>query len=189
MKVCWNVFFGKSSFFLIISIIIVILITACQETPTETQIELNPLLTETMVRNVSLEPGIRIDSLDLNGGIMWNYSISVPEINDDEKVPLIIGLHWYGEHEGEKYLRCLADPGFKKLNAIIFSPDAGEYYFWDENNFSLILTLIEYAKKYWPIDPDKIIVSGYSNGGIASWFFGTHYPKLSDYLRSYVPRY
>ncbi len=153
---------------------------ACKENPTEMPIELNPLLTEEMVRDINLEPGIRIESLELNAGIIWNYSISVPEINDTEKVPLIIGLHGgpLGSSNGEGYLRCLADPGFKKLDAIIFAPDAGEFYFWDENNYSLILTLIEYAKKYWPINENKIIVSGYSNGGIASWFFGTNYPQI-----------
>jgi len=158
--------------------IIVITFTACKENPTEIPLELNPLLTEEMVRNVGLEPGIRIDSLELNAGIIWNYSISVPEINSNEKVPLVIGLHWAGENEGEKYLRCLADPGFKKLDAIIFAPDAGEFYFWEESNYSLIITLVEYAKKHWSIDENKIIVSGYSNGGIAAWFFGVNYPEL-----------
>ena len=155
-----------------------IVITACKENPTVQPFELNPLLIEEMVNNVSLDQGVRTDSFNLKGGIVWNYSISVPEISENDAVPLIIGLHWLGEHEGEQYLRCLADPGFRKLNAIIFTPDAGEYYFWDENNYSLILTLIEYAKKYWPIDSNKIVVSGYSNGGIASWFFGTNYPQM-----------
>jgi dipeptidyl aminopeptidase/acylaminoacyl peptidase len=161
-------------------VIILIIFMACKENPTEMPIELNPLLTEEMVRDINLEPGIRIESLELNAGIIWNYSISVPEINDTEKVPLIIGLHGgpLGSSNGEGYLRCLADPGFKKLDAIIFAPDAGEFYFWEEGNYSLIITLIEYAKKYWPIDTNKIIVSGYSNGGITTWFFGVNYPEL-----------
>lgn len=159
---------------------IVIIVAACKENPTEQPFELNALLTEEMVNNVSLDQGVRVDSINLNGGIIWDYAISVPDINTDVEVPFIIGLHGgpLGSSNGEGYLTCLADPGFKNLNAIIFSPDAGEYYFWDENNYSLILTLIEYAKKYWPIDPDKIIVSGYSNGGIGSWFLGTNYPKV-----------
>jgi predicted peptidase len=158
-------------------IIIVILLTACKENPTEQLFELNALLTEEMVNAVNMDQGVRVDSFNLKGGIVWDYTISIPEIHDGDDVPLIIGLHWYGEKEGEQYLRCLADPGFKKLNAIIFAPDAGEYYFWEEGNYSLILTLIEYAKKYWPIDESKIVVSGYSNGGIAAWFFGTNYPE------------
>ncbi len=161
-------------------IIIVFLIAACKDTPTEQTFELNALLTEEMVNDVSLDQGVRADSFNLIGGIVWDYAISVPEIQVGEKVPFIIGLHGgaLGMGSGEGYLKCLADPGFRKLNAIIFAPEAGEFYFWDENNYSLILTLIEYAKKYWPIDENKIIVSGYSNGGYATWFFGINYPDI-----------
>ena len=99
-------------------IIIVILLTACKENPTEQLFELNALLTEEMVNAVNMDQGVRVDSFNLKGGIVCDYTISIPEIHDGDDVPLIIGLHWYGEKEGEQYLRCLADPGFKKLNAI-----------------------------------------------------------------------
>ncbi len=167
-------------------IIIVIMIAACKENLTEYPFELNALLTEEMVNDVSLDQGVRVSSFSLKGWLIWNYAISVPEINDGYRVPLIIGLHGgaLGSSDGEGYLRCLADPGFKKLNSIIFAPDADDYYFWNENNYSLIITLIEYAKKYWPIDENKIVVSGYSNGGIASWFFGTEYP---EYFSAAIP--
>ena len=163
-----------------ILIVFVFCIIACKDTPTEQTFELNVLLTEEIVNAASMDQGVRVYSFNLKGGIVWDYSISVPEINDGDKVPLIIGLHGgaLGSSDGEGYLRCLADPGFKKLNAITFAPDAGDYYFWNENNYSLILTLIEYAKKYWPIDESKIVVSGYSNGGIATWFFGINYPQV-----------
>ena len=165
---------------------LVFCIMACKESPTEHPFELNALLTEEMVSNVSLHEGVRIDSINLKGGIVWDYSISVPTIQEGEEVPLIIGLHGgpLGTGSGKGYLNCLAVLGFRKLNAIIFAPDAGEYYFWNENNYSLVLTLIEYAKKYWPIDEKRIVVSGYSNGGIGSWFFGTEYP---DFFSAVIP--
>ena len=173
----------------IIIFIMVILVDGCKDEPlTQLEVELNPLLTVEMVRNVNLDPGVRVDSINLDGGIAWDYTISVPEIND-EKVPLVIGLHWLGEHEGEQYLRCLANPGFSKLNAIIFAPDGGEFYFWERDNYTLILTLIEYAKKYWPIDENKIVVSGYSNGGIATWYFGVHYPQIFSAAIPMASRY
>ena len=161
-------------------------IASCKESSTEQPFELNPLLTEEMVNNVSLDPGVRVDSINLKAGIVWDYAISVPEIQNGEEVPLIIGLHGgpLGTGSGKGYLNCLANLGFRKLNAIIFAPYAGDYYFWDENNYSLILTLIDYAKKYWPINENKIVVSGYSNGGIASWFFGVEYP---DFFSAAIP--
>jgi len=165
-------------FYLLIGIIV--LVIGCKKNTTEQPFELNALLTEEMVNAVSLDQGVRVDSFNLKGGIVWDYAISVPELNEGEEVPLVIGLHGggLGTGSGDGFLRCLADQGFRKLDAIIFAPDAGDYYFWDENNYSLILTLIEYAKKSWPIDENKIVVSGYSNGGIGSWFFGTEYPDI-----------
>ena len=58
-----------------------------------------------------------------------------------KKVPLVLALHWTDEgKEHVPYLNCLARPGLEKLNGIIFAPYAGEWYFWDENNYSLIIT-------------------------------------------------
>ena len=155
-----------------------IVIATCKQEPTEDGMEMEPL-TEDMVNNVSLDQGVRVDSINLDGGRIWKYAISVPRINSDEKVPLVLALHWAsGREVYEEYLRCLAVPGFSELNAIIFAPDEGGYYFWESNNSSLILTLIEHAKTYWPIDPNKIIVTGYSRGGTASWFFGIRFPEI-----------
>ena len=154
-------------------------ITACKESPTEPPIELNPLLTEEMVRDVSLNPGITVGTFNMLGSVDWNYALSVPDLSKYGKVPLVIALHWSSaENVYEKYLRCQAEPGLNKLDAIIFAPDAGDFYFWEEANSSLILTLIEYAKKYWPIDDNKIVVTGYSMGGMGTWFFGANYPQL-----------
>lgn len=77
----------------VILIFIVILLTACKKSPAEQPFELNALLTEEMVNDVSLVQGVRVDSFNLKGEIVWDYSISVPEIQDGEEFPLIIGLH------------------------------------------------------------------------------------------------
>ena len=138
---------NKINYYPVLILILLTIFIGCNKNPAEQPFELNALLTEEMVSNVNLDQGVRSDSIILKAGIVWHYSISVPGIDDGEEVPLIIGLHWAGESEAEEYLRCLADPGFKKLNAIIFAPDAGEFYFWEWDNYSLIITLIEYAKK------------------------------------------
>jgi len=163
----------------VILIFFIIIFTSCNENLTEIPIELNPLLTEEMVRDVSLSPGIRVGTFNILSNINWNYAISVPDLSKYDEVPLIIALHWSPSGDSyEKYLRCQAEPGLNKLNAIIFAPDAGDYYFWEESNYSLILTLIEYAKKYWPVDDNKIVVTGYSMGGMGTWFFGANYPQI-----------
>ncbi|MCJ7801191.1 MAG: hypothetical protein MUP82_02405, partial [Candidatus Marinimicrobia bacterium] len=138
--------------------------SCCYDNLLASDLDLNPQLTEKMVENINLDSGIRIDSISLKDDSIWRYAISIPEIYNNSRVPLVIALHWdvEGSGEYEPYLRCQAAPGLEKLNAIIFAPDAGDYNFWDVENYSLIITLIDYAKKYWPIDEDKIVVTGYS---------------------------
>ena len=64
------------------------------------------------------------------------------------------------------------EPGLESLDAFILSPyGEGGLWFSDENQ-SMIGDLMFLCQKYWPIDRDKIAVTGYSNGGNASWLFG-----------------
>ncbi|MFC1785340.1 dienelactone hydrolase family protein, partial [Candidatus Neomarinimicrobiota bacterium] len=163
-----------------IILFLIMMESCCYDNLLASDLDLNPQLTEKMVQNISLNSGIRTDSLDLKDKSIWKYAISIPEIDNNSRVPLVIALHWdvEGGGEYEPYLRCQAAPGLEKLKAIIFAPDAGNYNFWDVENYSLIITLIDYAKKYWPIEADKIVVTGYSNGGYGAWFFGVNYPFL-----------
>ena len=73
---------------------------------------------------------------------------------------------------------CLALPGLEAMNAIIVSPE-GENQLWSTgNNVEKILSIIANAQKYWNVNPEKIAVTGYSNGGNGSWYFAQHHPKL-----------
>lgn len=38
--------------------------------------------------------------------------------------------------------------------------------------------LVTLALKYWDIDPTKVVVLGYSNGGNGSWFYAETLPML-----------
>ena len=165
---------------LYLAIIILAIIACNNKSPIESELELSPLITEEMVKNVNLEAGIKIDSLKLMDGRVWKFALSIPDDLENGNVPLVLALHWW-EAEGEvyeRYFNCLAEPGFRKLKAIIVAPDKGQEEFWEYNNYTVILTFIEYAKRHWPINENKIVVSGYSNGAIASWFFGINYPEI-----------
>lgn len=41
----------------------------------------------------------------------------------------------------------------------------------------MMTDLVFLMKEYWPIDQDKIAVTGYSNGGNASWHFAKFQPS------------
>ena len=154
--------------------------SCCFDNPIESYLELNPYLTEEILDTITLTEGISNDSLKLKNGEFWKYAMSIPNLTINSKVPLVIALPWDIEGVGEyvPYLQCQAYPGLADLNAIIFVPDNGITNSWDYENATLTLTLIDHALKYWPIDPDKIIVTGYSNGGYGAWYFGINYPQV-----------
>ena len=70
------------------------------------------------------------------------------------------------------------------MDAIIVSPYAERLLWFDAQNEEKILKLIELAKRHWNVDPNKIIVTGYSNGGNGSWYFAEKYPKI---IRAAIP--
>lgn len=115
-------------------------------------------------------PGARNDSVLLSDGTTWNFRISIPEIETGEKVPLVLALHWAGDNETYKeFMTCLVEPAFADLNAIVFGPDTGSHLWWDIQNVEKLLKFLALAKEKWPIDPHKIVVTGYSNGGTGTW--------------------
>ena len=127
---------------------------------------------------ISNKAGVRNISLTNDYGKRWKMRVKFPE-NPSEKKALIIALHWAGGKDTYKEFNdCLVLPGLKDVNAIIVSPE-GENQLWNtKNNIDKILAIVRNSQKYWNVDPKKIAIMGYSNGGNGSWFFAENYPKL-----------
>ena len=122
--------------------------------------------------------GHRNISLHLTSEHSWNMRISFPD-NKPGKKPLVVALHWAGGGDTYKqFSECLAEPGTSSLQAIVIAPD-GEFLLWTTKyNEDKIVKLVTMAIKFWNIDPSKVLVTGYSNGGIGSWFFADKHPEL-----------
>ncbi|MDB4293218.1 dienelactone hydrolase family protein [Maribacter sp.] len=122
--------------------------------------------------------GTRNETLTNDFGKKWKMRVNFPEEVEASNT-LVIALHWAGGGDTfEEFNDCLALPGLQQLNAIIVSPE-GENQLWSTpNNVDKILSIIANATKYWNVDPDKIAVMGYSNGGNGSWYFAEKYPEL-----------
>jgi len=141
--------------------------------------EMFPVPTIESIKSKTLIPGERNSAFLQNDSTFWNYRISVPEILEGQKVPLIIALHWAGEDQTYKeFGSCLVEPALKDLNAIIISPSASSSNWWEARNEARLLQLIAVVKDHWPIDPSKIAITGYSNGGIGSWDYAIRFPEL-----------
>lgn len=131
------------------------------------------------VKEFELKSGRHLVSFNITSSKNIDVSLSIPDIKSNEKVPLIIALHWARNSVAYKdYSECLAFPALEFMNGIIVAPsDHGLHWVTDENESKLI-KLIDNMVKYWPIDSSKIIITGYSNGGIGSWYYAKKYPDV-----------
>ena len=64
------------------------------------------------------------------------------------------------------------------MNGILVAPSSDGKHWLDIDYEKRVITLVKQLIKYWPIDPEKVIITGYSNGGIGSWHYAKKYPKL-----------
>jgi len=155
------------------SLVLILVLVSCG---TNTSSKLSRV--EKNFTKIKITTGHRDVSLRISNNRVWNMRISFPT-DVTQKKPLIIALHWAGGGDTFKeYSTCLVEPGTADLDAYIIAPDS-EYLLWtNQYNEDKIIKLVAMAKKFWNIDPNKIIITGYSNGGIGSWFFADKYPEL-----------
>ena len=123
---------------------------------------------------------------------IWNFRIIMPDVDfTNNNRPLIVTLHGYsgGNPNAHTFTDCYAEPGFADLDAIIISPNGEDLNWFHQYNIEFVLSLVDLAKEFLPVDPNKIVINGYSDGGNGSWylgetrsnFFGAAIPMASAY--------
>jgi len=140
----------------------------------------NPSKIEKSFLKVKIKSGTQEATFLKKSGEKYKARITFPEnLQDQARHELIIALHWAGDFGTYKEFNdCLVVPGFKNLEAIIVSPE-GETQLWNtKNNVEKVLSIIENSQKFWNVNPKKIAIMGYSNGGNGSWYFAEKHPEL-----------
>jgi len=92
--------------------------------------------------------------------------------------PLVIFLH--GASGGAKLpqrLECLVAPAFAHVAPIVVAPESAGGDWWDERETAYVLGLADAAVRDWRVDENRLVIMGYSNGGIGAWFFARLYPE------------
>ena len=146
---------------------------------TELMTEFHPVVKKKEIKNLNLEKGIHDFSFTLTNNEKWNLKMSVPEIGDGERVPLIVAMHWAGDGNAYKqFFDCLAAPGLNSLGGIIIAPSSNNLHWINAQNEHLVIDMVKKVIKYWPVSKDKIILMGYSNGAVGTWHYISNYPKL-----------
>lgn len=126
------------------------------------------------------DDGITDVSLQATDALVWDVRVISPGIEDGETYPLVFSLHGAagGSPTAHQSTACLVEPGLESLGAIIVSPNGYFNYWYEGPNIVQVLTLVNLAKKFWPVDTTKIAVTGYSNGGNGAWFFAETEPEI-----------
>jgi dipeptidyl aminopeptidase/acylaminoacyl peptidase len=93
--------------------------------------------------------------------------------------PLIVFLHGRdGSRSTPSTLRCLVRPALGRIAPIILGPFSQHGEWWSPEDAGFVLGLVKAALRDWHVPPERVVIMGYSNGGIATWVFARLYPAV-----------
>ena len=87
-------------------------------------------------------------------------------------MPLILALHYGGHgapYYGKDILTGLVEPALREVEAIIVAPDCTGDDWTDAQSEEDVIALLDHVQGAYNIDPQRILVTGYSMGGIGTW--------------------
>jgi predicted peptidase len=123
------------------------------------------------VTQLPLKPGIHELRFPTDGR---RYTLSIPEAFDPaHPAPLVIALHWGGPvapYTGKWLLLGLVEHALRELNAILAAPDRTRDDWANPQSEDETLELLDSILESYPIDERRILLTGYSLGGIGTWY-------------------
>lgn len=116
------------------------------------------------------------------------YSIYLPPKHKKaDSLTLVIALHWGWRKEklpdnfSDIFMDGFALPVFENNKTIIIAPNCPGKS-WTENiSVSTVLALREFCIEKYNIDTRSIVITGFSLGGIGTWYIATHHSELFNY--------
>ena len=117
---------------------------------------------------IGLQPNLKFKM----SGKTYSYALYVPE-SAKPNMPMIVVMHGMGGSGAniiQSWVKRLRD------EFIIICPTYPMGAWWSKNAENLILKLIKEARQNYSIDPDRIFLSGLSNGAIGAYLIGMFYP-------------
>lgn len=121
-------------------------------------------------------------TLWLGTGETLRYTLALPPSpSPDGARPLIVALHYGGEvtpYYGKPYLTSLVLPALGALGAVIVAPDCPGKGWTDPRSEKAVLELIERIQKDYRVNPERLVVTGYSLGAVGTWDLVSKHPRL-----------
>lgn len=116
-------------------------------------------------------------------GTEISYTIAIPNsYSDSAPAPLILALHYGGQPSrfyGGQFMNLLVKPALKGLRAIILAPTVPMGDNWtNEGTEDAVMGLMREIREEYNIDPERILVTGFSLGGSGTWEYASKYPEV-----------
>lgn len=116
--------------------------------------------------------------IEVPGYGQMSYTIAAPrDLRDDDPRPLVLALHPGGGSRGGPFLYQIVEPALRDWGAIIVAPDSPGRRWSVESAQQSVLFLLDDVLERYPIDRDRMLVTGFSMGGSGTWFMATHHPE------------
>ncbi len=120
----------------------------------------------------------------LRGDAAGNPVLIVPpdELEIDEPAPLIIAFHGYGDRAGN-YPELWRGPA-GQIGAIIAAPQGerrvGNGFAWGDVDKAdaVLLETLEKVEELYTVDRDRVVLTGFSQGGFIAMALGVRHPEL-----------
>lgn len=129
--------------------------------------------------------GLLAGEIEAPGGPKVSYLVYVPrDYNAARRWPLVLFLHGRGESgtDGWRQLLQGLPPALfaapERWPAIVLLPQKPDPENEWESYESALLALVDRARRSYAIDPERVILTGLSQGGHGSWVLGARHPEL-----------
>jgi predicted peptidase len=137
------------------------------------------MIKEGIMSNLPQKPGIHEQHLPPEGR---RYAISIPDTFDGKHdMPLVLALHWGGPiapFTSRWLLEGLIEPALRDLNAVLIAPDRTLEDWANPQSEAETLELLDFIKQNYSIDSRRTLLTGYSLGGIGTWYIGARNQNL-----------
>jgi predicted esterase len=114
-------------------------------------------------------------------GSVQPYGLVIPDdvdFNSEKPVPLYVWLHGRGDTQTDVHFiaeRMRGDGQIKPPGAIVLHPFGRHCLGFKSTGEIDVLEAIEHVRQQYRIDPDRVVLMGFSMGGAGAWHVGAHY--------------
>ncbi|MCP4594849.1 MAG: alpha/beta fold hydrolase [bacterium] len=138
------------------------------------------LLTDVAMSTCALPPGDHtLTLLSSHDRTSQPYRLFVPTAaENDHPLPLLVVLHGHGvDHNAWFDLTPIKDAA-EQHGYLIVAPNGRGPRYYNGPGEQDVLDIIAHTRRTFPVDPDRVYLTGHSMGGWGTWYIGLRHPDL-----------